>query len=124
MQVDSFLIYDLRAFARDYEGSPLSSRITTAANELDRLHEIERHYSWRPIDTAPKDGTTIIVWCVHEMAKFCENPASEGYAAPAIARWINHNGGGWTWHGLAGPPTLWMPLPKVLPAERAQQDRS
>jgi hypothetical protein len=41
-RADSMLVFDLRAFARDYSGSPLSGRLKTAANELDRLYEVER----------------------------------------------------------------------------------
>lgn len=41
-RADSMLVFDLRAFARDYSGSPLAGRLRTAANELDRLYEVER----------------------------------------------------------------------------------
>lgn len=44
-RADSLLTFDLRAFARDYAGTPFGSRCKTAADELDRLYEIERRYS-------------------------------------------------------------------------------
>jgi hypothetical protein len=40
-RADSMLVYDLRGLASNYGGG-LGSRLTTAANELDRLYEIER----------------------------------------------------------------------------------
>jgi len=110
----------LMKHAHDLErrGRKMDAELTyNAASEIARMRQ---QHSWQPIATAPKDGTTIIVWCVHELAKYCEDPASEGYEAPAIARWIKHNGGGWTWHGLAGPPTLWMPLPPSPNPERRE----
>lgn len=68
--------------------------------------------NWQPIETAPKDGTMILAWCEHINAKYAKNAVAEGWAGPVVANWINHNGGGWTWHGLAGQFTHWMPLPE------------
>lgn len=67
---------------------------------------------WRPIETAPKDGTRVLV--------YQEDEASD--MTPQIAWWI-------TWHGEEGwhicwdneplqnnsafaPPTHWAPLPE------------
>lgn len=75
--------------------------------------------AWKPIETAPKDGTLILTWCVHVNAEFCDDAVAEGYAAPVIAKWIDHNGGGFTWHGLAGTHTHWMPLPTPPATEGA-----
>lgn len=66
---------------------------------------------WRTMDSAPKDGTRILVWCIHEQAKYCDDPVADGYAGPVIANWSNFNNGGWTWYGLCGSFTAWMPLP-------------
>lgn len=44
-RADSMLTFDLRAFARNYAGTPFGSRCKTAADELDRLYEVERLYS-------------------------------------------------------------------------------
>lgn len=66
---------------------------------------------WHPIETAPKDGTRIVAWCVHPTAEYAKDAVNEGWSAPVVARWIDHNGGGWTWHGHLGEFTHWMPLP-------------
>lgn len=66
---------------------------------------------WRPIETVePTPGLRIIAWCVHENAKYSDNPVAEGWAAMVLAEWIDHNGGGWTWEGLCGRFTHWIPL--------------
>ena len=58
-RADSMLVFDLRAFARDYSGSPLAGRLKTAANELDRLYEVERRAfggMGRGIGETPKES--------------------------------------------------------------------
>lgn len=65
---------------------------------------------WQAIETAKKEiGAKVWLWCVHNLAQYCEDPVAEGYAAPVVGEWIDHNGGGWTWHGLCGVHTHWMP---------------
>ncbi|QTG13042.1 hypothetical protein G6M86_07215 [Agrobacterium tumefaciens] len=66
---------------------------------------------WQSMDTAPKDGTRILIWFVHPNARFSKDPVAEGWAAAHEAYWTDHNRGGWTWHGLCGAPTLWQHLP-------------
>jgi len=56
-----------------------------------------------PQGKAPKDRE-VELWIVHEHAKFCLDPVSQGYAASVRAHWIDFNGGGWTWDGLCGLP--------------------
>ena len=54
---------------------------------------------WQPIETAPKDGTWIVLWVDSE---------------PLVAGW-NANDGDWRlrWNDdwIQPPPTHWMPLP-------------
>lgn len=64
---------------------------------------------WRDMESAPKDGTPILAWCVHPHARYAGD--DKEWAAPVVTQWITHNGGGWTWNGMAGSFTHWQPLP-------------
>lgn len=60
---------------------------------------------WQPIETAPKDGTIILV-------------ADKGVYVARIAQWdkgMLRSGGGWldAWNSDNVEPTHWMPLPDV-----------
>ena len=70
---------------------------------------------WQPIETAPKDGRFVVLWMVHANAAYSKDPVEEGWACPVIAKWIDDNGGGWTWHGLCGVPKAWAALPLPTP---------
>ena len=57
---------------------------------------------WQPIETAPKDGSRIVVWV--------------GRYGAVIARWLRETAGTPCWwgqvsQGVAVQPTHWMPLP-------------
>jgi hypothetical protein len=86
----------------------VSDAMLTAASNKD---------GWKDISTAPKDGRWVLLWMVHKNAQYSDNPIEEGWEAPVVAQWIDHNGGGWTWHGLCGSPTRWSTLPPSPKAE-------
>jgi hypothetical protein len=67
--------------------------------------------SWRPIDSAPHDGSEIWLRVEHMNFAFAGDDAEERelWQQTVDAHWIDHNGGGFTWHGLAGTPTHWQP---------------
>jgi hypothetical protein len=65
---------------------------------------------WQPIETAPRDGTFILACFEHPHRKYNSHRPSD-YIGVVSARWIDHNGGGWTWHGISGHVTHWRPLP-------------
>ena len=57
---------------------------------------------WQPIETAPKDGTNVLIWPMH------------GYRV-GLAFFDTARGGVWSeWPGRVGGfvPTHWMPLPE------------
>jgi hypothetical protein len=77
---------------------------------------------WRPIETAPKDGSFIMVWVDHPGSEFCPEPFArvdlaywdEGTTTPGFERTP-----GWACHWI-GTPTHWMPLP--APPQRVKED--
>jgi hypothetical protein len=76
------------------------------------LHPVQQSDGWQDISTAPKDGTEILAWCVHPNAEYAGTIAEKSeWQCPVVTRWIDHNGGGWTWHGMLGRFTHWQPLP-------------
>lgn len=85
--------------------------VTRATDALNAAAETLVRAGWQPIETAPKDGTRILLWCVHQNAQYAKDARAEGWEAAVIGEWTTHNRGGWVWHGLAGKHTHWMPLP-------------
>jgi len=68
--------------------------------------------NWQSIETAPKDGTLILAWCVHYNARYAKTDEERAlWAGPVVAHWTDFNHGGWVWHGHVGAFTHWMPLP-------------
>lgn len=83
---------------------------------------------WKPIDTAPKDGTAILLWCAraprdrnYTVIGYCDNYALGFWA---YGGWksieVEDCGGmggeltGWMpdWTPIDLEPTYWMPLPE------------
>lgn len=84
--------------------------------EVERLNELANDpyrlsKGWRPIDTAPMDGTDILCWCVEPEFEGEENPHTEqrvcffGQMQEDYSCWMSH-------YGYEQRPTHWMPLPK------------
>lgn len=70
---------------------------------------------WLPMLTAPLDGTEIELMIRHHTywtaLKVNKHEAETQWQGVYKGKWIDHNGGGWTWHGLAGTQVAWRPLP-------------
>lgn len=73
--------------------------------------EAAERAAWQDIATAPKDGTPILIRFRHANYKFAGDRRDE-WEEVCVARWIDHNGGGWTWHGICGVPVDFRPLPQ------------
>lgn len=78
---------------------------------------------WRPIETAPKDGTRVLIslpdWPLRELHRRLDGSYQRGRAV-IEARWDGHAWGDpvyWEWRVdvRGAQPTHWMPLPP--PAE-------
>ncbi len=75
---------------------------------------------WQPIDTAPKDGTSILVCCPAANNIFIaawRTWYSEGLRGDVTAWWSNGAKNAYQPDQLILKPEGWMPLPK-LPAVR------
>ena len=66
---------------------------------------------WQPIETAPKDGTRILLCRVH--------PNPDIHIAISDGQWLEtHNGHwDWVWPYIRKEPTHWMPLPAATKKE-------
>lgn len=77
--------------------------------ELQAIEYVRRDKAaWRPIETAPTDGTRVLVW----VAGCDELPAFQAIAS-------HHPQAGWAVDEVR-PTTHWMPLP--APPEQADDD--
>lgn len=80
----------------------------------ERIAAAQIEEGWFPMHTAPLDGTVIEILFRHFEYWTClkvsgKAKAEKEYQAVQRAHWIDHNGGGWTWHGMAGSPMAWRP---------------
>lgn len=64
---------------------------------------------WQSIESAPKDGTRILVY-LRPLPQHAEMHVDAQHSWCDKAHWTNYNGGGWV-HYQLGIPTHWMPLP-------------
>lgn len=67
---------------------------------IQKVRDFHRATGWRPIETAPMDGTRILAWHWHWSKQ-----------EEVIARWSDDQ---WqdAWSELTIHPTYWMPLPE------------
>lgn len=61
---------------------------------------------WQPIETAPKDGTTILLWSPRMQWEKQKNIAIMAYWSDC--GWYDGHGGGWGGRAFSH----WMPLPE------------
>lgn len=65
------------------------------------------------MDTAPRDGTVILIRFEHMNFKYAMKSGRDASIWEGLheAHWIDHNNGGWTWHGIMGQATGWKHKP-------------
>ena len=83
------------------------SQFNSAISELQAENErLKQQLAWQPIETAPKDGTRVLLW----------RRAIRDQPTPIMADgfWCETC---WVWPYLLSEPTHWQPLP--TPPERA-----
>lgn len=101
----------------------ISNLLGDAANEITslrkQLEESRKDKDWRPLLSAPLDGTYVelLIWH-HNHFKAPENQ-KENWEQIVKAQWIDFNGGGWTWSGMSGSPQGWRTLRPTIEAGKA-----
>lgn len=76
------------------------------------------HSGWQPMLTAPYDGTEIELLIRHRTWYQVKEDERDQWQAAVKAKFIMHNGGGWTWAGMTGNILGWrniQPSPEVKP---------
>lgn len=96
---------------------PIEERDPYAAAVLDVFDKIEKHASlddgtWHCMIDAPKDGTEIELLLRHPNYTYAEIDEERARWEQVVrAKWIDFNGGGWTWYGMYGCAWGWRPVP-------------
>jgi hypothetical protein len=97
---------DVRAMAAQY--AALSEQVKTARAQLDALRAAT---SWRPIESAPRDGTVVDLWVKrwnHETDTFDGKRVTGCRACGGADLWLREYQQGMPANSR---PTHWMPLP-------------
>jgi hypothetical protein len=64
---------------------------------------------WYAMAEAARDGSEVILLVRHASWSHASDADRHIWQAEVRGRWTAHNGGGWTWWGLAGAPIAWRP---------------
>jgi hypothetical protein len=96
--------------------SKVRERITDLAvgwNTRALADRLEQREGWRGIESAPKDGTNILVWKpeTSRQAQATEAWFCRPYEGASDAQGWWQTGRGMIPQGIPGTPTHWMPLP-------------
>ena len=93
-----------------YERGMAEARGRDAQDLAAIVARLDESHGWQPIETAPKDGTPILVFMRDDyMARAWQYEDGDRRKLVALASWTDHNGGGWvSYH--PGKPTFWKPL--------------
>lgn len=95
-----------------------SSFVEWAVQEAIRKLGIDEGLlEWRPIETAPKDGTVILVWTTTRIdphdVEFIARRGMEHADLAQISHWDDEDPSDQFWSlDTMGKPTHWMPLPR------------
>jgi hypothetical protein len=68
---------------------------------------------------APLDGTEVELLLHHPNHRYAKGDEKQRWEQVVRAKWIDFNGGGWTWRGMSGSPMGWrLPPPPVDQGEQ------
>lgn len=116
-EVESWAAYASPYFQDKHDLAGVLAKIDgqiAAATQAPPAAAVKKYMNWQPIETAPKDGCVIMLWC---------GDVDFGYYSKAGWRICNNgdyrDGGhgqdylcGTDHHSQYAPPTHWMPLPE------------
>ena len=95
---------------RDAEIEALEAKIAEQAQELVRRIGSDESLPWRSIETAPRDGTLVIVWPpTREGATSCARFHDDRFAKKPRPYW-NRSDTVFTGSSRGNPPTHWRPV--------------
>lgn len=84
----------------------------TISSILTELLAARRAQQWQLIETARKTvDETVLLRIEHINYDIAAPDDKHRWEELVTAYWTDFNNGGWVWHGLAGRPTHWRPLP-------------
>jgi hypothetical protein len=89
----------LNEVAQDLREPQRGALLEHQAAKLDEVREKLKAYGWQPIESAPKDGTVILV------------PGGIGYWKPSAEQWYTITGEAWPGRPIRWPVNHWMPQP-------------
>lgn len=93
---------------------PIEERDPYAAAVLDAFDAMEAKSlddgTWHCMTDAPKDGTEVELLVRHTDYRYAKPENQHLWEQVVRAKWIDFNGGGWTWSGMYGTAWGWRPV--------------
>ena len=66
--------------------------------------------TWHCMTDAPKDGRAVELLLRHQNYAYAKGDEKQMWEQIVVAKWIDFNGGGWTWCGMCGRAYSWRPI--------------
>ncbi len=80
---------------------------------VNRANAVGRMRDWYDMAYAPRDRAIAILFR-HDQFQYATTPEERAkWQEVCTASWVDHNGGGWMWHGIAGAPIAWTEFPDL-----------
>lgn len=88
--------------------APNPARVAPIIGEGGRRLGARRADDGEPIASAPRDGRWVLIW-IEPVIEVGQRPEDGHWA---VAQYLTAPNEGWTWWGLLGKPTRWVPVPE------------
>lgn len=113
------ILYRLNYVGTDFVTNEQNSKTAKDAAELILdLHDVATQSPWQPIETAPKDGAVVFLYCVacgFNLMTRGSFRVDDGFSGDREPLWLDMSYDDFTIGYSSVPlnPTHWMPLPKA-----------